>query len=80
MIILLPLLRKLSVRTRVLVGSVLTGAGLVVIVIALVVAPGILIHGAVAAVVGLVFLASAWSSRRRIAARAGVVTRRVAAR
>lgn len=66
MVILLPLLRKLSIRSRAIVGSVLTGAGLVVVAIALAAAPSILIHGAVAAVVGIVFLASAWSSRQRV--------------
>ena len=65
MVILLPLLRKLSIRSRVIVGAAVTAVGLVAIVIAVAAGPAIGLDGAVAAVVGLIFLASAWSTRRR---------------
>ena len=65
MIVLLPLLRKLSVRSRTIVGAAVTAVGLVAIVVAVAGGPAIGLDGAIAAVVGLIFLASAWSSRRR---------------
>ena len=65
MIILLPLLRKLSIRSRTIVGSVLTAVGLVAVVVAAAGVSGLLVDGVIAAVVGVIFLASAWSSARR---------------
>lgn len=67
MFILFPLLRRLPIRARVIVGSVLTVAGLVAVVAGIAGVAGIAVHGAVVAVVGLVVLGSVWSSRRRLA-------------
>jgi drug/metabolite transporter (DMT)-like permease len=64
-IILFPLLRKLPIRVRAIVGAVVLVLGLVGLVI-----PGLLVAGAVAVVVGAVFLGDAWRcGRRPLAAR-----------
>lgn len=68
MFILLPLLRRLPIRARLIVGSVLTAAGLIALVAGLAGVAGIAVHGAIVAAVGLVVLGSVWSSRRRLAA------------
>ena len=60
MLILLPLLRKLPIRTRAIVGAVVAVLGLTGLFL-----PGLFVTGAIAVVVGLIFLGSAWSSRRR---------------
>ena len=56
MIILLPLLRRLSARTRLVVGLVLTTVGLFLIMAAPV-------HGVIAVIVGAIFLGSVWRER-----------------
>jgi hypothetical protein len=57
-LILLPLLRRLSVRTRLVVGLAVTAAGLFLTIIAPV-------HGVIAVIVGAIFLVSAGSGRVR---------------
>jgi len=64
MLILLPLLRRLSVRSRIAVGLILTVAGSALTATAAA-APGLLVQGIVAVLVGVVFLASAWTTARR---------------
>jgi hypothetical protein len=66
MLILLPLLRRLGVRTRMTVGTLLTGAGVVLIAIAVAAASGLLIQGIIAAAVGVIFLAHGARERRRV--------------
>lgn len=58
MIILLPLLRRLSARARLAVGVALTTVGVFLIVAALA-------HGVVAVIVGAIFVASACRGRQR---------------
>jgi hypothetical protein len=58
MIILLPLLRRLSPRTRLAVGLVLTSIGLLLILAAL---P----HGVIAVIAGAIFVVSAYRGRPR---------------
>ena len=58
MIILLPLLRRLSARARLAVGLVLTTIGLFLIIAALA-------HGVIAVIVGAIFLASVCRGRHR---------------
>jgi hypothetical protein len=58
MIILLPLLRRLSARTRLAVGLVLTTVGLFLIMAAPV-------NGVIAVIVGAIFLGSVWRERQR---------------
>ena len=58
MIILLPLLRRLSARTRLAVGLVLTTVGLFLIIAALA-------HGVIAVIVGAIFLVSVFRDRQR---------------
>ena len=58
MIIRLPLLRRLSARTRLAVGLVLTTVGLFLIMAAPV-------HGVIAVIVGVVILGSVWCERQR---------------
>jgi hypothetical protein len=58
MIILLPLLRRLSARTRLAVGLALTTVGLFLIIAALA-------HGVIAVIVGAVFLVSVYRERQR---------------
>ena len=65
MLILLPLLRRLSVRSRIAVGLILTVAGSALTATAAAAAPGLLVHGIFAVLVGVVFLASAWTTARR---------------
>jgi hypothetical protein len=57
-IILLPLLRRLSARTRLAVGLALTTIGLFLIITALA-------HGVIALIVGAIFLASVCREQRR---------------
>jgi len=57
-IVLLPLLRCLSARTRLAVGLALTTAGLFLIITALA-------HGVIAVIVGAIFLVSVWRERQR---------------
>jgi fucose permease len=57
-IILLPLLRRLSARARLAVGLALTTVGLFLIIAALA-------HGVVAVIVGAVFLVSVCRERQR---------------
>jgi hypothetical protein len=57
-IILLPLLRRLSARSRMAVGLVLTTIGLFLIIAALA-------HGVIAVIVGAIFLLSACRGRQR---------------
>jgi hypothetical protein len=64
MLILLPLLRRLSVRSRMIVGLTVTIAGAAVTAAAVVVAPSLLIQGVIAMAVGAVFLISARTSAR----------------
>jgi drug/metabolite transporter (DMT)-like permease len=59
-IILLPFLRKLPVRARAIVGALVAVLG-----VAALFGPGQFVAGAIACVVGVIFLASAWRSRRR---------------
>ena len=58
MIILLPLLRRLSARARLAVGLALTTVGLLLIIAALA-------HGVIAVIVGVIFLASVCRGRKR---------------
>jgi hypothetical protein len=58
MIILLPLLRRLSARARLAVGLALTTVGLFLSITALV-------HGVIAVIVGAIFLASVFRERQR---------------
>jgi drug/metabolite transporter (DMT)-like permease len=64
------LLRRLSIRSRAIVGLILACAGVALIVVSVVAVSGLLIHGVIVAVLGVIFLASAMASRRR--ARLGV--------
>lgn len=57
-IMLLPLLRRLSARARLAVGLSLTATGLVLIIAALA-------HGVIAVLVGAIFLASVGRGRQR---------------
>ena len=58
MIILLPLLRRLSARTRLAVGLALTTIGLFLIIAALA-------HGVIAVIVGAIVLVSVFRDRQR---------------
>ena len=58
MIILLPLLCRLSARTRLAVGLALNTVGLFLIIAALA-------HGVIAVIVGAIFLVSVFRGRRR---------------
>lgn len=58
MIILLPLLRRLSARSQMAVGLALTTVGVFLIIAALA-------HGVIAVIVGAIFLVSAWRARQR---------------
>jgi hypothetical protein len=57
-LILLPLLRRLSARTRLAVGLALTTIGLFLIIAALA-------HGVIAVIVGAIFLVSVFRERQR---------------
>ena len=57
MLILLPLIRCLSPRTRLAVGLALTTVGLLLIIAALA-------HGVVAVIVGAIFILGAYRGRR----------------
>jgi drug/metabolite transporter (DMT)-like permease len=59
-IILLPFLRKLPVRARAIVGALVAVLGVAALFV-----PGQSVAGAIACAVGVIFLASAWRSRRR---------------
>ena len=63
--ILFLLLRRLRPQTRIVVGSVITAAGLVLVAVAAAVAVGLLIHGAALAVIGTVMWISGLVSKRR---------------
>lgn len=76
MFILFPLLRRLPLRVRLIVGSVLTAVGLIALGAGVAGVAGIAVHGAIVATVGLVVLGSVWSSRRRLPAGAVSVARR----
>ena len=65
MLLLLPLLRRLSIRTRVTVGALLAVAGLVGLVVGLTTRSGPVVQAAIALFVGAVLLVSAWTSVRR---------------
>jgi hypothetical protein len=75
MILLLPLLRKLSIRSRTILGTMLAAAGLIALVIGLAAVPSIVVDAIIAAVIGAIFLGSAWSSRRRALAGGAAVIR-----
>jgi uncharacterized membrane protein HdeD (DUF308 family) len=68
MIILLPLLRKLSIRHRTMLGQVLIAAGVVAVLVGIATAPGLVVPGALALIIGAVSLGSARKARRRLAA------------
>lgn len=63
--ILFLLLRRLRPQTRIVVGSVITAAGLVLVAVAAAMAVGLLIHGAALAVIGAVMWISGLVSKRR---------------
>jgi len=63
--ILFLLLRRIRPQTRIVVGSVITAAGLVLVAVAAAVAAGLLIHGAALAVIGTVMWISGLVSKRR---------------
>ena len=63
--ILFMLLRRLSPQTRIVAGSVITAAGLVLVAVAAAVAAGLLIHGAALAVIGAVMWISGLVGKRR---------------
>lgn len=63
--ILFLLLRRIRPQTRIVVGSVITAAGLVLVAVAAAVAAGLLIHGAALAVIGAVMWISGLVSKRR---------------
>ena len=65
MLILLPLLRRLSIRSRLIIGVIVTAAGSALTGAAATFAPGLMIHGIVTAVVGVIFLGSVWIDGRR---------------
>jgi drug/metabolite transporter (DMT)-like permease len=59
-ILLLPLLRRLPVRARAIAGALVAVLGVAALFL-----PGQFAAGAIACVVGVILLASAWRSRRR---------------
>jgi hypothetical protein len=59
MLIILPRLRRLSIRSRMMAGLTVTPVGLAVTAVAATVAPALLIQGIVAILVGVVLLVSA---------------------
>ncbi len=63
--ILFLLLRRIRPQTRIVVGSVITAAGLVLVAVAAAVAAGLLIHGVALAVIGAVMWISGLVSKRR---------------
>ena len=63
--ILFLLLRRIRPQTRIVVGSVITAAGLVLVAVAAAMAVGLLIHGAALAVIGTVMWISGLVSKRR---------------
>jgi hypothetical protein len=65
MLILLPLLRKLPIRARAIVGAIVVVLGLAGLFVS-----GLMVAGAIAVVVGAVFVGDAWRSNRRALARA----------
>ena len=78
MIILLPLLRKLSIHQRTMLGRVLVIAGITGLLVGFAAVPALVVVSGVSILVGGVSLASAWRGRRaetlrlRRAALAGV--------
>jgi hypothetical protein len=69
MIILLPLLRKLSIHQRTMLGRALVIAGVIGLLVGFAAVPALVVVSGVSIIVGGVSLASAWSGRR--AARSG---------
>lgn len=69
MLLLLPLLRRVSIRTRIVLGALLTVLGLVGLAVGLVILPGLVLQAAIALFVGTAFLSSAWASTHRVGAR-----------
>ena len=63
--ILFLLLRRIRPQTRIVVGSMITAAGLVLVAVAAAVAACLLIHGAALAVIGAVMWISGLVSKRR---------------
>jgi drug/metabolite transporter (DMT)-like permease len=63
--ILFLLLRKLSPRTRIIAGSAVVAAGLVLAAVAAAVASGLVIHGVALAVIGAIMWTSGMVSKRR---------------
>jgi hypothetical protein len=64
MLILLPLIRRLSIRSRLIVGVTVSLIGSLLSAAAVAVAPGLLIHGLITLTVGVVFLISARMVKR----------------
>ena len=62
--ILFMLLRRIRPQTRIVAGSVITAAGLVLVAVAAAMAAGLLIHGAALAVIGAVMWISGLVSKR----------------
>jgi hydrogenase-4 membrane subunit HyfE len=63
--ILFMLLRRLSPRTRIIVGVVTAAAGLVLAAVAAAVAAGLIVHGVALAVIGAVIWISGIVAKRR---------------
>jgi drug/metabolite transporter (DMT)-like permease len=63
--ILFLLLRRLSPRTRIISGSAVVAAGLVLAAVAAAVANGLLVHGVALAAIGAVMVTSGIVSQRR---------------
>ncbi|MGH2884535.1 MAG: hypothetical protein ACRDPA_17860 [Solirubrobacteraceae bacterium] len=62
--LILLLMRRLSIRARMIVGLAVIAVGLGLTAAAATVASSLLIHGTVTTLVGGIFLMSAWSSAR----------------
>jgi drug/metabolite transporter (DMT)-like permease len=65
--ILFLLLRRLSPRTRILVGSLIVAAGVALTAVSIAVAAGLLVHGVALAVIGAVMWTSGMVAKRRAA-------------
>ena len=63
--ILFLLLRRLSPRTRIIAGSVVVAAGLVLAAVAAAVAAGLVLHGVALAAIGAVMWTSGIVAKRR---------------
>jgi len=75
MIILLPLLRKLSIQQRTMLGRVLVIAGVIGLLVGFAAVPALVVVSGVTIIVGAVSLASAWRGRRSARRGAGVRAR-----